>query len=29
MKLLIIKIQLIIIAAGVGIYTYYKDNRQF
>jgi hypothetical protein len=29
MKLLLIKIQLIIIAAGVGLYNYYKDNRQF
>jgi hypothetical protein len=29
MKLLLLKIQLIIIAAGVGIYTYYKNNRQF
>jgi hypothetical protein len=29
MKLILIKLHLIIIAAGVGIYNYYKDNRQF
>ena len=29
MKLLILKIQLIIIAAGVGIYSYYKDRKPY
>jgi len=29
MKLLVIKIQLIIIAAGIGIYDYYKGQNHF
>lgn len=29
MKLLLIKIQLLVIAFGAGIYEYYKHNRQF
>lgn len=29
MKLFLLKLQLIIIAAGVGIYSYYKDNYKF